>query len=84
MKKALTAGRHNPERPISNIVVPLDPCSSPRNMQPWIVEYSGPLRKRLFIDPPAPSRSDPASGSTHNRTGTFLEIFPFCNVFVTG
>jgi hypothetical protein len=77
MKKALDGWKgHKPEETdIRNIVVSYGILApSPRNMQPWIVEYSGPLRMRLFIDPtrllPA---ADPAFRQVHIAQGTFLE-----------
>jgi hypothetical protein len=77
MKKALDGWKgHNPEEnDIRNIVVSYGNLApSPHNIQPWIVEYSGPLKMRLFIDPsrllPA---ADPAFRQIHIAQGTFLE-----------
>ncbi len=77
MKKALEGWKgHNPgEKDIRNIVISYGILApSPHNIQPWIVEYSGPLKMRLFIDPsrllPA---ADPTFRQIHIAQGTFLE-----------
>jgi hypothetical protein len=77
MKKALAGWKgHTPEEDdIRNIVVSYGILApSPHNIQPWIVEYSGPLRMRLFIDPARllPG-ADPAFRQIHIAQGTFLE-----------